>query len=72
MSAPATLRHQAVPIALGEDRPDQPAETLGFLVVQIAGQAERMATCIDELLQRVRTLRGIADDSDSRGINDEA
>ena len=72
MSASTPLRHQAVPIVLGEDRPDQPAETLGLLVVQIAGQAERMAACIDELLQRVRTLRGIADDSDARGINDKA
>jgi len=72
MSASTPLRHQAVPIVLGEDRPDQPTEALGLLVVQIAGQAERMAACIDELLQRVRTLRGIADDSDARGINDKA
>ena len=60
-----TLRRQPAAIVLGEDRADQPAETLGLLVVQIAGQAERMAAGVDELLQRVGALRGIADDGDA-------
>ena len=52
-------------IVLRQDRADQPAETLGLLVVQIAGQAERVAAGVDELLQRVGALRGIADHGDA-------
>src|SRR5882757_1763396 len=65
IDAVAPLRRPAAPIVLGEDGTDQPAETLGLLIVQIAGQAERMAASIDELLQRIRALRGIADDGDA-------
>ncbi|MBR1189424.1 hypothetical protein [Bradyrhizobium sp. AUGA SZCCT0160] len=72
MSTGATLRGQAAPIVLGEDGADHPAETLGLLVVQLAGQAERMAASIDELLQRIRALRGIADDGDAGGIDNKA
>src|SRR5829696_3124739 len=59
------LRRPPAAIILGENGPDQPAETLGLLVVQIAGQAEGMAAGIDELLQRVGALGGIADDGDA-------
>src|SRR5436190_24388956 len=56
------LGRPAVTIVFGEDGTDQPAEALGLLVVQIAGQAERMAAGFDELLQRLGALGGIADD----------
>ena len=55
------LRRQPATIVLGEYRADQPTVALGLLVVQIAGQAERMAAGVDELLQDVSALRGIAD-----------
>ena len=58
------LRRQPAAIVLGEYRADQPAETLGLLVVQIAGPAERMAAGIDELLQCVSALWGITDHGD--------
>ena len=58
------LRRQPAAVVRGEYRADQPTEALGLLVVEIAGQAERMAAGIDELLQCVSALRGIADDRD--------
>src|SRR6266850_5342944 len=60
-----TLRRPPATIVLGENRTYQPAEALGLLVVQIAGQAERMAAGIDELLQRLGALDGIADHGDA-------
>ena len=53
------------PIVFDENRPDQPAEPLGFLIVKIAGQAERMAAGVDELLQRIGALRRVSDDGDA-------
>ena len=63
-SALASSRPPAA-IVLGQNGPDQPAEALGLFVVQVAGQAEGMAAGVDELLQRVGALRGIADDGDA-------
>ena len=63
-SADPALRRQPAAIVLGEDGADQPAEALGLRVVQIAGQAKRMATGIDELLQCVSALPGVANDGD--------
>src|SRR5450631_4011869 len=60
----AALRRQPAAIVLGEYRAYQPAEALGLLVVQVAGQAKRMAAGVDELLQCVSALRRIADDGD--------
>jgi len=60
-----TYNRQPAAIVLGEYRADQPTEALGLLVVQIAGQAERMAAGADELLQGVSALRGIADHGDA-------
>jgi hypothetical protein len=59
------LRRPTAAIVFGENGTDQPAKPLGFLVVQIAGQAERVAPGVDELLQRIGALRGIADDGDA-------
>ena len=59
------LRRPSAAIVLGQNGPDQPAEAFGLFVVQIAGQAERMAAGIDELLQRVGALCGIAHDGDA-------
>src|SRR3954465_1810550 len=61
----SALRRPPVAVLLGEDGADQPAKPLGLLVVQIAGQAEGMAAGVDELLQRVGALLGIADDRDT-------
>src|SRR5260370_33687359 len=62
---PATaLRYQPPAIGLGEDWTDQPSEALGFLVMQIARQAKRLTAGIDELLQRVSALPGVADHRD--------
>src|SRR5216683_4948572 len=58
------LRYQPAAIGLGEDWADQPPEALGFLVMQIARQAKRMTAGIDELLQRVSALPGVADHRD--------
>src|SRR3954447_19592677 len=69
VSIPA-LRRPPAAIFLGEKGPDQPAETLGLLVMQIAGQTERMATGIDELLQRVGALDGVADDGNAGARTD--
>src|SRR6266480_881995 len=63
--AAATSRRQPAAIVLGEDRANQPSEALGLLVVQIAGQAERVAAGIDKLLQGAGALRGIADHGDA-------
>src|SRR5205807_6639955 len=46
-----SLRRPPAAVFLGQNGPDQPAEALGFLVMQIAGQAKGMAARIDELLQ---------------------
>src|SRR3979411_2433245 len=51
-------------VVFGKDGADQPAKTFGLLVVQIAGQAERMAAGVDEMLQRVGALDGVADHRD--------
>src|SRR5438105_14514009 len=60
-----SLRRPPAAIFLGQNGPDQAAEALGFLVMQIAGQAEGMTAGTDELLQRVGALGGIADDGDA-------
>src|SRR6202171_3188614 len=60
----AALRRQPAAIGLGEDWPDHPSETLGFLVMQIARQAKRMTAGIDELLQCVGALPWVADHRD--------
>jgi hypothetical protein len=39
LPAGGALRRDPPAIGLGQDRPDQPAETLGLLVMQVAGQA---------------------------------
>src|SRR5262245_19330972 len=58
-------RQHALAVALAQDGHYPLAEALGFLVVQIARQAEGVATEIDEILQRFGTLLGCADDGDS-------
>ena len=63
-AANPALRRPTAAIILGQNGPDQAAEALGLLVVQIAGQAERMAAGIDELLQCVSALWGITDHGD--------
>src|SRR6056297_110694 len=40
-------------------------EALGFGIMQIAGQAERMAANVDVALQHIGTLLRIADDTDA-------
>src|SRR5713226_1943281 len=60
----AALRRQPAAIVLGENRADQTPEALGLFVVQIAGQTKRMTAGVDELLQGVGALRGIADHRD--------
>src|SRR6478736_1340224 len=57
----ALLRGQSSTIVRSQDRAEQPPETLRLLVMQIAGQTERMAAGVDELLQHVGALDGIAD-----------
>src|SRR5690242_2682911 len=64
------LRRPPAAIVLGENGTDQPAETFGLLIMQIAGQAEGMAAGIDELLQRIGALDGIADDGDAGARTD--
>ena len=59
------LRRPPAAIFLSQNRPDQPAKPLGLLVVQIAGQAERVTAGIDELLQRIGALGGVADHGDA-------
>jgi hypothetical protein len=41
------LRRQPAVIVFSEYRTDQPAEALGLLVMQTAGQTERMAAGVD-------------------------
>src|SRR4051794_12873391 len=60
----------AAAVVFGENGTDQAAETLGLLVVQIAGQAERVAAGVDELLQRVGALLRVADDGDAGARSD--
>jgi hypothetical protein len=53
LPAGGAIRRDPPTIGLGQDRPDQPAETLGLLVMQVAGQA-RAGKGVRPVLERSR------------------
>src|SRR5262245_23640597 len=61
----SSCRQHALAVAFAQDRHHPLAETLGLLVVQVAREAEGVASEIDEILQGLGALLGGADDGDA-------
>src|SRR4029078_1516933 len=55
-------RGPAIAVVFGEDGSDQPAEPFGLRVMQIAGQAERVAAGVHDSPPGVAAFGGVVDD----------